>query len=314
MRHTPLWMSGSILAATALVLAVFYGLPDKPQAPPELIRVEGGSFLAGNFQVAWRAPDGQISTAWTGTQALDTLPPYPVTVSAFAIMKTEASNRLYDRFLAQTQRAPRWQPQKNDALHPADMPYHEAQAFCIWLGQQQGLAMRLPTEAEWEYAARSRGLATPWATDNGQWQPGRNLPEQGVASPGQLRHEIAAFPPNSLGIQDMASGLYEWVIADPERDPANERIFKGGSDTSHSPFETIPTRGSTPALSEELIQTLPHLERLRKQAQGTVYMANATARCVATAKTGDGIGTPPRPMPALPAAFDQASVQSAATP
>ncbi len=287
MRHTPVRISATLIVASVLLLLVLRSLPTRPEPGPELIQVEGGSFTAGNFQVPMRAPDGELSVQWVAQADQQVLAPYPVEVSAFSIMKKEASNALYDRFLKQAKLPARWQAVKGDGDQAANMPYDEAQAFCTWLGQQSGLDMRLPTEAEWEYAARSRGQAFPWATDNGQWQAGRNLPGQGKESD---KTETGAFPANPLGIQDMANGLHEWVISDPARDPVNVRIFKGGSDSSASPRTTIPTRGTVFPLSEADIEAKPELARLRGRSIGTVYFQNATARCVAPMKSS---GTPP---------------------
>lgn len=287
MRHTPVRLSVTLIIASILLLLVLRSLPTRPEPGPELIPVEGGSFMAGNFQVPMRAPDGEQSVQWVAQADQGALDPYPVEVSAFSIMKKEATNALYDRFLKQTQRPARWQPVKGDDEQAANMPYDEAEAFCTWLGKNSGLDMRLPTEAEWEYAARGRGQAIPWATDNGQWQAGRNLPEP---DSGANKHKTGAFPPNPLGIQDMANGLHEWVISDPNRDPAHVRIFKGGSSTGTSSRDTIPTRGIVFPLSDATIPAKPELARLKGRPAGTVYFQNATARCVAPLKSN---GTPP---------------------
>lgn len=287
MRHTPFRISATLIVASVLLLLVLRSLPTRPEPGPELIQVEGGSFMAGNFQVPMRAPDGELSVQWVAQPDQGALEPYPVEVNAFSIMKKEATNALYDRFLKQTKRPARWQPVKGDGEQVANMPNDEAEAFCAWLGKNNGLDMRLPTEAEWEYAARSRGQPFPWATDNGQWQAGRNLPEQGNEAD---KNKTGAFPPNPLGIQDMANGLHEWVISDPTRDPAHVRIFKGGSNEGASSRHTIPTRGIVFPLSEAAIDAKPELARLKGRPVGTVYFQHATARCVAPLKTN---GTPP---------------------
>ena len=165
--------------------------------------------------------------------------------------------------------------------------FSDAKAYAAWLSKRSGKRYRLPSEAEWEYAARSRGQLFPWATDNGQWQAGRNLPEHGSQAD---RNKTGAFPSNPLGIQDMANGLHEWVISDPTRDPAHVRIFKGGSNEDASSHNTIPTRGIVFPLSEAAIEAKPELARLKGRPVGTVYFQNATARCVAPLKSN---GTPP---------------------
>ena len=301
MRHTPARLSATLIIASVLLLLVLRSLPTSPEPGPEFIPVEGGAFMAGNFQVPMRAPDGELTVQWVAQPDQAALAPYPVEVNAFSIMKKEASNTLYDRFLKQTKRPARWQPVKGDGDQAANMPYDEAEAFCIWLGQDNSLDMRLPTEAEWEYAARSRGQAIPWATDNGQWQSGRNLPDQGNDTD---KARTGTFPPNPLGIQDMANGLHEWVISDPARDPVHVRIFKGGSDQQASPRNTIPTRGVVFPLSEATINAKPELARLRDHKVGTVYVQNATARCVAPLKSNGPSPVSTTPNTILPPAFD----------
>lgn len=302
MRHTPVRISATLIVASVLLLLVLRSLPTRPEPGPEMIPVEGGSFMAGNFQVPMRVPGDEHSVQWVAQADQGALDPYPVEVSAFSIMKKEANNALYDRFLKQTKRPARWEPVKGDGEQAANMPYDEAEAFCAWLGQSNSLDMRLPTEAEWEYAARSRGQLFPWATEDGQWQAGRNLPEQGREAD---QNKTGAFPSNPLGIQDMANGLHEWVISDPTRDPAHVRIFKGGSNEDASSRNTIPTRGIVFPLSEAAIEAKPELARLKGRPVGTVYFQNATARCVAPLKSN---GTPPvstTPNTILPPVFDK---------
>lgn len=285
MRHTPARISATLVVASVLLLLVLRSLPSSPEPGPELIQVEGGTFIAGNFQVPMRAADGTLSVQWVALPDQNVLPPYPVEVNAFSIMRKEANNALYDRFLKQTKRPARWQAVKGDGEQAAEMPYDEAEAFCAWLGEGNALEMRLPTEAEWEYAARSRGQPIPWATESGQWQ---NNGKQPIADNDQAR--AAALRANPLGIQGMANSLHEWVIADPARDPPHVRIYKGGSADNVTPRNTIPTRGIVFPLSEQEIDARPELARLRDRPIGTVFVHNATARCVASLKTN---GTPP---------------------
>lgn len=303
MRHTPVQISATLIIASVLLLLVLKSLPTRPEPGPELIQVEGGAFMAGNFQVPMRSPDGELSVQWVASQEQQALSPYPVEVSAFSIMTKEASNVLYDRFLKQTKRPARWQTRQADADQSANMPYDEAKAFCAWLGERNGLDMRLPTEAEWEYAARSRGQFLPWATDNGQWQAGHNLPAQ-TTTLGDQNPNAETLPANPLGIQDMTKGLYEWVIADPARDPDNVRIYKGGSDLNATSGSTIPTRGTVQPLTQAFIESKPELARLRDRPEGSVYFHNATARCVAPIKSNRTAKVTARQSTIMPLVFD----------
>ncbi len=79
-----------------------------------------------------------------------------------------------------------------------------AKAYCQWLGEQLGLPIDLPTEAQWEYAARSRGLDVEHATNSGKI-------EGGINDNYGLETRVGIYPPNPLGIYDMSGGRPEWT-------------------------------------------------------------------------------------------------------
>lgn len=100
---------------------------------------------------------------------------------------------------------------------PAGVNWQEAKDYCLWLGKVSGLPFDLPSEAQWEYAARSLGKPVPYATSNGKYEQGHNVASydqkqemmKGVSSP-QV-YPIGKFPPNPLGLYDMASNGTDWV-------------------------------------------------------------------------------------------------------
>ena len=110
---------------------------------------------------------------------------------------------------------------------PARVPnYGEAEGYCAWLAERTGLPFALPTEAQWEYAARSRGRAVPYATDTGDVErdPYLRRPKEYVdpsipPSGNTLIHSslkferrpVGSYPPNPLGLYDMTGNVAEWT-------------------------------------------------------------------------------------------------------
>ena len=105
-------------------------------------------------------------------------------------------------------------------LHPADRAaWKDASAFCQRLGEKTGLAYRLPSEAEWEYACRA-GSAAPFScgptltTDLANYCGDHVFADE---PQGLYRHgtsPVGSFPPNAFGLFDMHGNLWEWCADD----------------------------------------------------------------------------------------------------
>ena len=92
---------------------------------------------------------------------------------------------------------------------PAGVNWYGAKAYCQWLGKVSGLPFVLPTEAQWEYAARSGGKKVLFATDNGNIDKDRNFPWD---IKDRRTPDIATYPPNPSGIYAMSDlNASEWV-------------------------------------------------------------------------------------------------------
>lgn len=97
-------------------------------------------------------------------------------------------------------------------MRPAGVSWYGAKAYCHWLGEQTKLSFDLPTEAQWEYAARSGGQKMLFATDNGKIDRPRNFPkewEYGEKKP--PLPDVGSYPPNPAGLYGMSENTSEWV-------------------------------------------------------------------------------------------------------
>jgi formylglycine-generating enzyme required for sulfatase activity len=141
-----------------------------------------------------------------------------VHVDEFELTRTPVTNAQYGRFVAETGAAapPHW-PAADD--HPVTfVDWEEASAFCAWAGG------RLPTEPEWEKAARGTdGRAYPWGDEEDE---GRAVVRRGMklgsTSP-VGSHPDGASP---YGLLDMAGNVWEWTSTEY---PPGERVLRGGS-------------------------------------------------------------------------------------
>ncbi len=106
-------------------------------------------------------------------------------------------------------------------LPVSHVSFAEARNFCRWLGDRLGLEVRLPTEIEWEVAARGgiRGARFPW---------GWGSPEGRAAFAADALGNARRFKPNPYGLYDMAGSLFEWCEPVAEYRPGRAPI-RGGS-------------------------------------------------------------------------------------
>lgn len=136
------------------------------------------------------------------------------------------------------------QPPADRLDHPVTLVrWEDAVAYCRWLSARGGRPVRLPTEAEWEKAARGglEGNRYPWGDRLDQNQANFLVDPSLKNSQGTTR--CRAYPPNAYGLFDMAGNVWEWVYdwhspsyysASPVRSPAGPRegtlrVLRGGS-------------------------------------------------------------------------------------
>jgi formylglycine-generating enzyme required for sulfatase activity len=187
----------------------------KKKTIADLIYVRGGSFMRGDF-----AKIAGIGAALTAS--MDDKVVKEITLSDFWMGKYKITYAEFDVFTDATGRKRTGIEDDGEGRHPlipAGAYWQEAKNYCQWLGQITGYPFDLPTEAQWEYAARSRGQFFATATDDGNWDKGRNAPFSGQADQiskkyartSDKRYPVGLFPANPLGLYDMAYMTWEWT-------------------------------------------------------------------------------------------------------
>ncbi len=190
------------------------------------VEVPGGEYLMGQ-------DDGRAEER----------PAHRVRVGAFLLCRHQVTNAEYDRFVLATGRAPSPQREKPELARP-DQPvvavsWFDAVEYCEWLSAQLSRAFRLPTEAEWERAARGglEGKLYPWGDEPPTSRP--DYAERWLHGP----EPVGTSPPNGYGLFDMGENVHEWCAdwfdagwyaispADDPRGPATgkRRASRGGA-------------------------------------------------------------------------------------
>jgi len=260
-------------------------VPGPATSPAGMLHLDGGGFLMGHDDDDGYPEDGEG-------------PMHPVELSPFWIDVTTVTNTMFDEFVEATSyrteaerygwsfvfagllpddfpptrsvvHAPWWrQVEGSDWRHPegphsdigdrldhpvVHMSWDDAVAYCGWAGK------RLPTEAEWEYAARG-GLQQnryPWGDERepggvhlmNVWQgsfPGENTGDDGFVGTAPAD----AFPPNGYGLHNMTGNIWEWCqdwfdahayrshdVVDPTGPgTGTHRVMRGGSYLCHESY------------------------------------------------------------------------------
>ena len=148
---------------------------------------------------------------------------YSVTVSDYSISKTEVTFEQYDAFCDATGRDKPFSEGWGRGDRPViNVSWYDAVAYCEWMTIQTGKTYRLPTEAEWQYAARG-GNKSKGYTYSGS----NNLDAVAWYANNSNRktHPVAQKKPNELGLYDMSGNVYEWCSDKYQKTP----VIRGGS-------------------------------------------------------------------------------------
>ena len=211
-----------------------------------MVPVKGGEFLMGDF-----GPLVGQKLPFSINQNDKVL--HKVVLSDFSISKFKVTNDDYNKYLQITgiKKPPinilvKEYPSLQKDDYSVGVTWQQAKDYCQWLGKESDKNIDLPTEAQWEYAARSRGQYLPFSTNNGNFELGSNIPEQKKLDEytdgyGFPIYPIGKYPPNPLGLYDMglsgAEWSNDWYSTDhyshsPVYDPqgpvkGNEKVLRG---------------------------------------------------------------------------------------
>lgn len=144
-----------------------------------------------------------------GKEFKNSIPQHMVTIAApFELSKFEVTFLEYAYFAAATGREEPddrgWGRGKRPVIN---VSWHEADAYCSWFGRQTGKKYRLPTEAEWEYAARA-GTTSRYAFGD---QIAMDQARFGQDWTAGTTAEVGQYQPNDWGLFDMHGNVWEWV-------------------------------------------------------------------------------------------------------
>ena len=172
--------------------------PDPVAYKPEFVNIPGGSFQMGR----------------AGATVAE-VPVHPVTVRPFVMDKNEVTNAEYAQFVKETnhQAPSHWvgnKPIQGEELLPVTfVSYDDASDFAEWRSKRDGVKYRLPTEEEWEYAARGGDQNNIYSWGN-TWVEGNAVTKtSGATAPKPVGS--AANDKTRWGVMDMMGNVYEWT-------------------------------------------------------------------------------------------------------
>lgn len=205
----------------------YFGVARGALLLPEMIAIPAGSFRMGNAGPAVEPEYGA-----------DFIHVHPVEISALRISRFLVTNAQYGAYVSAMRREPLLPPRGWDDYltrypnHPVvNVNYADATAYTEWLATETGEPYRLPTEAEWEYAARGGVpgrnfvFGDEWQVDAANiavWRIGRLVDRDGwknwwdnegerLAKSRPMTTRVGSFAPNGFGLYDMVGNVWQWT-------------------------------------------------------------------------------------------------------
>lgn len=228
MKHKPETKDANFAGLSTDELKLYFTLTRSAEAPqatpppaeaarlvfePQMVRIPAGKLLMGSTkeQAAQVIKEGGENwKAWVAREQ----PQHTVELSEYSIGKYPITNREYQAFVREAKYSPPqgWDGDQFPAekgSHPVvNVSWDDATAYCKWLGEKTKKNYRLPTEAEWEKAARGEGgRIYPWGND---FDPKKaNMSESNIGD----TSDVGKFSPQGdspYGCADMAGNVWEW--------------------------------------------------------------------------------------------------------
>ncbi len=208
---------------------------------PVVVRIPGGSFTMGQAK-----GDASAAPQHTVTVRAFVIGQYPVTVGEWKACVEGGGCSFTPRMTNADYRTP---------VH--NVSWDDAQQYTLWLSRSTGEKYRLPTEAEWEYAARAHTSTRYWWGDTVGTMLA-NCSDCGGRQDARTPLPVGSFKSNSFGLHDMHGGVAQWV-ADcwfpnyqgaptdaSARDQKNcqKRVLRGGSFRTDRETITASARGN----------------------------------------------------------------------
>ncbi len=221
----------------------------------KMVAVEGGTFTMG-------------ATAEQGNDVeSNELPTHQVTLSGYSIGETEVTQELWQAVMGSNPgyfKASTYAAYGDNLQRPIEMvSWDDCQEFITKLNELTGKTFRLPTEAEWEYAARggNRSQGYKYAGSNTVGDVAwyfYNSYALGVDSPDYGTHTVATKAPNELGLYDMSGNVWEWCqdwygsySSDAQTNPTGPdsgsyRVFRGAAWFNYAGYCRVSYRTHNP--------------------------------------------------------------------